>query len=301
MIPVLTGCTATGKTGMAVALASRRRLEVISADSRQVYRHMDIGTAKPSASEREAVPHHLLDVADPDGSYSAGAFARDARRLAAEIASRGAVPLVTGGTGLYLAALAGPFDELPGTCRRLRTVLSSCSAADPAFLRRCLERLDPASAASIGPADAVRTVRALEIVLTTGRRASSLRRGARDGSFRIARLQLPREELRRRIDERVDRMFSAGLVEEVSALLARGWGRDAAPGRTIGYREVLDALEEGVDPLSRIGAVKVDTWRFARRQRNMLGRLGAVDVAAGDLDALEEALFGLEDEGAEGT
>ncbi|MDM7992686.1 MAG: tRNA (adenosine(37)-N6)-dimethylallyltransferase MiaA [Candidatus Fermentibacter sp.] len=294
-IPVITGCTASGKTGLALAMAARIRMEVISADSRQIYRMMDIGTAKPTREEREAVPHHLLDIMDPDGTYSAGRFAREASALAPAIRARGAVPVVVGGTGLYLLALTGRFDPLPQADGTLRSILSACECSSRGFVRRCLARLDPASAGTLHPSDAVRALRALEITLLSGRRASSLRTGGpgRGDVFRIARVDVPGPDLRRRISARTRSMLESGLVDEVRRLSAAGFGRDCAPGRTIGYREVLDSLEAGGSGDDAATAIENGTWRFSRRQRNMLGRLPADLVTdGGDPGALFETLFG---------
>lgn len=294
-VPVITGCTATGKTGLALALARDFPIEVISADSRQVYRYMDIGTAKPGREETEALPHHLIDIIDPDGCFSAGSFAREAARLILEIPTRGAIPLIVGGTGLYIQALTGPFDDLPPAHPGLRTVLSACEASSAGFMRRFLVRLDPVSSETIRAGDAVRTLRALEIAILSGRRASVLRTGAarRNGfSFRIARIELPGAELRTRISNRVSRMLDEGLEAEVRRLVAMGYGRSCAPGRTIGYREVLDSIDAGRSPGETALAIANGTWRFTRRQRNMLGRLPADLVSDGrDPAALGPALF----------
>ncbi|HOF66134.1 MAG TPA: tRNA (adenosine(37)-N6)-dimethylallyltransferase MiaA [Candidatus Fermentibacter daniensis] len=294
-VPVITGCTATGKTALALALARDYPIEVISADSRQVYRYMDIGTAKPGRAETAALPHHLIDIADPDGCFSAGSFAREAARLILEISARGAVPVIVGGTGLYIRALTGPFDYLPPAHPALRTVLSACEASSAGFLRRFLARLDPVSSKTIGAGDAVRTLRALEITILSGRRASVLRTGAgrRSGfTFRIARIEIPGAALRARISLRVNRMMEDGLEAEVGRLLAMGYGRGCAPGRTIGYREVLDSIDAGRSSEETTTAIVNGTWRFSRRQRNMLGRLPADLVSdGGDPASLGPALF----------
>lgn len=294
-VPVITGCTATGKTGIALALARDFPIEVISADSRQVYRYMDIGTAKPGREEKAALPHHLIDIVDPDGCFSAGSFAKEAARLILEISARGSIPLIVGGTGLYIQALTGPFDDLPPAHPGLRTALSACEAGSAGFMRRFLARMDPVSSETIGAGDAVRTLRALEIAILSGRRASVLRTGVarRSGfSFRIARIELPGAELRARISSRVGGMMEDGLEAEVTRLIAMGYGRGCAPGRTIGYREVLDSIDAGRSPGETALAIANGTWRFTRRQRNMLGRLPADLVSdGGDPASLGPALF----------
>jgi tRNA dimethylallyltransferase len=276
-------------------LALETRIEVISADSRQIYRMMDIGTAKPSPVELAELPHHLVDVVDPDGSFSAGAFAREARSLILGIRARGAVPIVVGGTGLYIQALTGPFDDLPVADGPLRAVLAACEAASSGFTRRFLLKLDPVTASSLNPGDAVRILRALEISILSGRRASELRTGRGNpggGEFRTVRMELPADELRSRIESRTMRMFEAGLRSEVLSLLALGYGRSGAMGRTIGYKEILDSFDSGMSEEETASTVARNTWRFARKQRNMLGRLPARLVTDGlDPDAVRTAIF----------
>ncbi len=295
-VPVITGCTASGKTRAALELSRSIPMEVISADSRQVHRLMDIGTAKPTREEQEVLRHHLIDVIDPDGTYSAGRFAREASELVKEIRKRGAVPVVVGGTGLYIRALTGPFDDLPRADSALRTALAACESGSGGFQRRMLERLDPVTASRIDPADAVRTLRAVEITLLSGRRASTLRTGtARPAGFdfRVVRIEVPREELRSRIASRARNMLDSGLVDEVLMLSGMGFGREHAPGRTIGYREVLDSIESGWTLEKTAAAIETGTWRFSRKQRNMLDRIPAVAATDGlDPEVLLKSFFG---------
>lgn len=280
---VLTGCTASGKTSAVMRLAELLPIEVISADSRQIYRGMDVGTAKPTAAERARVPHHLLDILDPDGRYSAGEFAIDAVAAISSIRAAGRIPVVVGGTVLYLIALIGCFDSLPGTHAFLRSGLSAADDASPGLLRRILTRLDPVSAARIAPADVVRTLRALEITLVSGRPASSLRSGgSRRKGFVIIGIDLEAGEIRRRIARRTSVMLREGLLEETRALLSRGYGRESAPGRTIGYCQAIDVLEGLSSPEELSGHVETATWKYARRQRNMIRRLGPDAVLDGD-------------------
>ena len=280
---------------MAMALAERRSIEVISADSRQIYRGMDIGTAKPDEAERRALPHHLIDVADPDEYYSAGRFAREALEKAGSIWSSGSLPLVVGGTGLYMIALAGGLDDLPVRNDRIRRGLGAAEEAAPGFMRRALLRLDPARAGQINEADLVRHVRALEIVLQSGRTLSELR-GRSDGpgtELRVAGLRVAPAELRRRIAQRTAKMLQSGLLEEVRGLMEAGYGRSSALGRTIGYAEIMDHLEGMTDLDEAVARIETNTWRLARRQRNVFRRLPGIQwFEPGGTDAVEAYLFG---------
>lgn len=294
LLPAIVGCTATGKTAMALSLAERRPIEVISADSRQIYRGMDIGTAKPDAAERKALPHHLIDVADPDEYYSAGRFAREALEKADGIRSSGNRPLVVGGTGLYMIALAGGLDDLPVRNDRIRRGLRAAEEESPGFMRRALMRLDPERAEKIDGADLVRHVRALEIVLQSGRTLSELRGKPEDrgAELRIAGLRVAPAELKRRVAERTAKMLQAGLVEEVRGLMDAGYGRDSALGRTIGYAEIIDHLEGMTGLDEAVARMETNTWRLARRQRNILRRLPGIRwFGPGRTDAVEEYLF----------
>ncbi|MFO7950344.1 MAG: tRNA (adenosine(37)-N6)-dimethylallyltransferase MiaA [Candidatus Fermentibacteraceae bacterium] len=294
-LPAIVGCTASGKTAMALALAERWPIEVISADSRQIYRGMDIGTAKPDATERNALPHHLIDVADPDEYYSAGRFAREALERADSIGSSGSRPLVVGGTGLYMIALAGGLDDLPVRNDRIRRGLRAAEEGSPGFMRRALLRLDPERAEQIDGADLVRHVRALEIVLQSGRTLSELR-GRSEGpgtELRAAGLRVAPAELKRRIAARTAKMLQAGLVDEVRGLMDAGYGRDSALGRTIGYAEIIDHLEGMIDLNEAVARIETNTWRLARRQRNIFRRLPGIRwFGPGRTDAVEEYLFG---------
>ncbi len=288
-VPVLVGCTASGKSMAAMDFALRHPgVEIVSGDSRQLYRGMDIGTAKPGARDRALVPHHLLDVADPDTILSAGWFAETACRTVSSIIERGGRPLVVGGSALYLMAMAGMTDSLPGRNDGLRSALEMLEQSVPGSLHRILSTLDPES--RVAPSDRVRLLRALEICLESGERASDLRRGGSfSGSFRFVMLDAGSGALRPRIDRRVDEMVQQGLVDEVRGLLARGFGREPVLGNTIGYREILDHLEGRLPLEEAVRAVKVNTWRYARRQRNMFKRLPGL-LRADSPEALERFL-----------
>lgn len=294
--PVLIGCTASGKTGLLLKLRGKRDFQVISADSRQIYRGMDIGTAKPSSDERSLLKHHLIDCLDPDRAFSAGDFARAAVRLIRGIRSEGSVPVVAGGTALYVMALTGGLDPMPERCPGLRQGLMELEDEVPGILRRMLLGADPSMAGKVGRKDIRRQIRSLEIFALTGFPPSKLRRGGdpkRGNAFRIAGITLPREELRRRIGMRAGEMIRAGLIDEVRGLLEEGWDRTSVLGRTIGYSDVLDYLEGRIDTREELReSIAVNTWHLARRQKNMFRRIPGVTWVEPDPAAVEACLFG---------
>jgi len=259
-----------------MALAEHIDLEVVNADSRQAYRLLDIGTSKPSREDRSRVPHHLLDVVDPDEIFSAGRFADLALHTIQDILNRGVTPLVVGGSGLYLMALTGSLDDLPPRSDRIRHVLKGIEIDSPGFLHRFLSEVDSSLAEQTGTGDRIRLLRALEIILQSGFPASLLRRGGdmdTTSRFRVIILEIEPLVLRSRIRVRTMKMFESGLLDEVKGLLERGYGRDSILGRTIGYAEVLDYLEGTVSLDDAMTNIEVNTWRLARRQRNMFRRL----------------------------
>ncbi len=274
-VVVVTGPTGSGKTDLAIALARRFGAEIVNADSMQVFRFMDIGTAKPSPEERLEVPHHLFDVADPDENYSAGRYAQEARAAAAAIHERGHPVLLTGGTGLYIRAFLDGLIETGQVDRALRDRLESeqrraAEEGDPARLHRRLGQLDADAADRIHPNDVRRTVRALEILEQSGRTASSVREahGFRDRPFRVLHLCLDpgREILVERIERRAEAMINAGLLREVRDLRERGYGSDLRPMQAIGYRHIQPVVDGSDTLVNALEAIKVDTRRFARRQ-----------------------------------
>ena len=289
LTPVLVGPTAVGKTAVAVALAALTPLTVISADARQVYRGLDIGTAKPTRALLARVPHVGVDVVDPGERYSAGRFAREAAGWLAEIRAAGRLPLVVGGTGFYVKALAdGLFREPPlepGRRERLRGWTDRLPAPD---LARWAGRLD----ARFQAGGRQRAARAVEVALLTGQALSWWQREAREtGVMRpwYIHLTLPREALRSRIAARVDAMLAAGLVEEVRGVLARGVSPDAAGLDGVGYREVVAVL---MDVASRPAAalreeIAAATRAYAKRQETWF-RNQLRDAPVWTLDATEE-------------
>jgi tRNA dimethylallyltransferase len=264
----IVGPTGTGKTELACAVARRTGAEVVSADSMQVYRGMDIGTAKPSAALRAEVPHHGLDLVDPDEPMSAGRWAELARRAAFEIATRGRPILLVGGTGLYARAFAGGLIAGLGSDAAIRAELEARSSED---LRAELDRVDPAAAARIGRADRVRTVRALEAhrLARSPISAQQSLHAFGDRPFELVWLGLAmdRDRLAARLRERTEAIFAAGLVEELASLLAAGFSPGLRPLRAIGYREAGELLAGRLSRAEAIERAFIATRRYAKRQR----------------------------------
>ena len=283
---VVTGPTGAGKTEIAIALAERWGGEIVNADSMQVFRYMDIGTAKPSPEERLRVPHHLFDVADPDEEYSAGRYAKEARAAAEAIHARGRPVMLTGGTGLYIRAFLDGLIETGYVDRALRDRLENeqrraAQEGDPHRLHRRLKKLDADAADRIHPNDVRRTVRALEILEQSGQTASKVREahGFKDRPFRVLHLCLDpgRDALTERIERRAERMIQAGLLREVRDLRERGYSADLKPMQAIGYRHIQPVVD-GSDTLANaVEAIKADTRRFARRQRTWIRAVPEVE------------------------
>ena len=272
----LTGPTACGKTEIALALAERLPVEIVSMDSAMVYRGLDIGTAKPSASVREQVPHHLVDIVEPNDAYSAGRFARDAAAAVRAIAARGRLPLLVGGTLLYLRALREGLANLPRADAALRDELDAQARelGWPALHAR-LQRVDPAAAARIAPTDRQRIQRALEVHALTGRPLSQLQGTvAEDDRLEIATVALVPEDraaLARRIERRFDAMVDLGFVAEVQNLRARGDLTKELPAlRAVGYRQIWGHLEGAYDWQEARRRALVATRQLAKRQLTWL-------------------------------
>jgi tRNA dimethylallyltransferase len=281
-VVVVTGPTSAGKTELAIELARRFDGEIVNADSMQVHRFMDIGTAKPTSEQRARAPHHLLDVVAPDESYSAGRYAREARVAAAAIHARGRLVVLAGGTGLYIRAfLEGLLDggeadpELRAELEREHA--RAAGAGEPERLHRRLLDLDPAAAAAIHPHDLRRTLRALEIGLRTGVPASERRRehGFADRPYRALHLAIDpgRAALDARIDAYCREMIERGLLQEVRALRDRGYGPDLRPMGALGYRHVQPVVEGRATLAQALAEMQRDTRRFARRQRTWLRKV----------------------------
>jgi tRNA dimethylallyltransferase len=267
---VICGATGSGKTSLALDLAKKFPLEIISADSRQVYRQMNIGTAKATVEERNAVRHHLIDVIDPDEEFSVADFVGLARPLIDDISARGKIPCIVGGTGLYISALLGGLADLPRGDEKLRQELHRLEKnGGPGTLYRRLEEVDAEAAAQIHPRNLVRLVRALEVCQLTGRRFSELKNEHRfgDNAYRTLKIALdyPREVLYRRINERATLMLDDGLVAEVEALIST-YSFDLKSLKTLGYREVCQYLKGAIDERQMIEDIRKFTRHYAKRQ-----------------------------------
>jgi tRNA dimethylallyltransferase len=294
VLVIVLGPTAVGKSRVAVDLALRFGGEVISGDSIQVYRGFDLGTDKPSAQARRGVPHHLIDIVGPEVQFTAADFVREALSAAEVIAGRGRLPIVAGGTGLYLKALCDGLFPGPGRDPALRASLEAEAREKglEALFRR-LEAVDPEYARKIRGRDRIRIIRALEVHAATGRPISEHFRATESPvkGRTVVRLglRLEREEINRRIDARVDRMFERGLIEEVRGLLERGVPETAPPFRALGYSHVLRHLRGETSRDEAAALTKIDTHHYAKRQMTWFRKMaGVVWFSPDDGRALEE-------------
>ena len=287
----LAGPTASGKTAAALAIAQRHAVEIVSVDSALVYRGMDIGTAKPTAQEQAAAPHHLIDIRDPLQAYSAAEFVTDATRLINEITARGRLALLVGGTMLYFKALAQGIDDMPKADPAIRAALAQEALEHgwPA-LHAALARVDPVTAARLNPADTQRVQRALEVFRACGQPMSSLQTGKTDARHKTEHDRLlislePQDRgwLHQRIAQRFDAMLDAGFLQEVRALRARADLNANLPAmRCVGYRQAWQALE-GDWPLGELRDKGIfATRQLAKRQLTWLRSMPGRQVVAGD-------------------
>jgi tRNA dimethylallyltransferase len=264
---LLLGPTGSGKTALSLALGERFGGEIVSCDSVAVYRGMDLGTAKPAKEEQARLPHHLIDVADPDQPFTAGEYSRQARALLRQIASRGRLPIVTGGTGLYLRALTEGLFAGPERQQELRARLQkSRKKHGEAWLHRLLQRLDPASAARIHPNDAAKLIRAIEVCLAAHKPLSEVQGRDPLVGFRLLRIGLkpPRQALYDHLNQRAAAMFAVGLIEETRSLLAR-YGPVKAFD-SLGYRQAMAVLAGTMSEEAAIAAAQQGHRNYAKRQ-----------------------------------
>ncbi len=279
-ILTIVGPTASGKTDLALILADRYDAEIVSADSRQVYQHLDIGTAKPTPDERRQTAFHLIDFLEPDQAYSCGQYSRDAQKHIRDILDRGRTPIVCGGTGLYLRALYEPLHRVPRSTPETKQKINAELAAlglDKLYLR--LRKVDPAWADRVGPSDRQRILRGLEIYDLTGRPISEFFSDPRPAAAfepQYIGLRLPRPVLFERIDRRFDRMLEIGLVDEVRAVLDRGFAADCPGLRTIGYQEIISFVQGRLALNDAAALAKKNTRNFARRQETWFRKMKGI-------------------------
>jgi tRNA dimethylallyltransferase len=295
---VIAGPTGVGKTAAAVALACRLPIEVISADSRQVYRGMDVATGKPSRAEQRAVAHHLIDVVDPDDRYHAARFRAEAERAIEAIRGRGRLPVVVGGTGLYVRALLRGLDPAPPADPEFRLELAGIAArAGRATLHAQLAAAEPTLARRLHPNDEVRVVRALER-LRSGSAVgeAQVRWRGIDTPWRViyVGLTLDRPALNRRLAARASAMVEAGLLEEVRGLLGRGYAPTLPALQGIGYRQFVEVVRGALEPTRALELMQRDTARYAKRQMTWFAREPAIEwidvAAAGDAEGVAASI-----------
>jgi tRNA dimethylallyltransferase len=270
-IIVVGGPTASGKTTVGIEVAESHGGQIVSADSIQIYRYMDVGSAKPSIEERARVTHHLIDIRNPDEDFSAGDYVREARKSISQILKEGGLPLVVGGTGLYIRALIGGIAELPPAHTEIRKNLRMLEAkGGKGTLFKKLVELDPVSAGRIPSENVGRVIRALEVIELTGKTLSKLQE---EHSFQDRRYEVlfvclnpGRQLLYERIDKRVDSMIEGGLLEEVLKLYERGYSGELKPMQSLGYRHAGMVLTGQIDLYGAIRLMKRDTRHYAKRQ-----------------------------------
>jgi len=266
----LVGPTGSGKSDLALHLAEAFHGEVVNCDSLQVFRHFDIGTAKLPADERRGIPHHLIDILEPDALFTAGEFARAARDTVARISAGGGLPIVCGGTGFYLRALVDGLFAGPSRDQALRDRLGAREQRRPGSLHRVLRRLDRAAAAKIHPNDVPKVTRALEVCLLTRRPVTELFEQGRTAlaGYRVLKLGLlpDREALYQRLDARCARMFAGGLVEEARRILELGFAETIKPFESHGYKQALQLIRGELNPREALFYAQRKTRNYAKRQ-----------------------------------
>jgi tRNA dimethylallyltransferase len=270
-IVVICGPTGIGKTSGAITLAETCNGEIVGADSMQIYRLMEIGTAKPTPEEQARIPHHLIDIITPEVSFDAAQYEKIARKIISDLHERGKLPIVTGGTGFYNKALTqGLFDTIPHDPEVRKRLKEEADTLGGDTLHNRLLTCDPETARKLHPNDTYRVVRALEVFETTGKPLSFHHKAHRFSGRHYRQLKIgltiPREALYERINSRVDLMLQAGLLDEVRTLLEKGYGPELKSMQSIGYRHMVDFIAGRLDWQETVRTMKRDTRRYAKRQ-----------------------------------
>jgi len=295
---VILGPTASGKSALGIELAQRMGGEILVCDSTQVYRHFDIGTAKVPPAEQRGIPHHLIDLVEPDAVFTAGQYRQRALEVLNDLSGRQKTPIITAGTGLYLRALLEGLADAPARSEELRERLRERARRNgPASLHQLLLRLDSEAAARIAPRDTQKVIRAIEIRILVGKPVGEIYRSGRSPlrGYEVRKIGLlpPRARLYARIDSRVEAMMKTGWIAEVRELIRSGVRADAKPFQFIGYSELRMQIEAGRDPLDAVSAIRQATRRFAKRQITWFRMEPAVSWLTGfgdDPEILESAL-----------
>ena len=300
MIPliIIAGPTATGKSDRALHLAKLLNGEIISADSMQIYRDFDIGTAKASVKNRQSVPHHFVDILNPDENYSAGQFKKNAEKVIRKLHSNGKRAIVTGGTGLYINALARGLSMAAPSDPEIREKLQKRSQKEGSLYNELL-KLDPEAAKKIKPADTFRTERALEVYYLTGKPISSFQSSDKHETNKYDVLYLvltmDRSLLYQRINERVDRMIKKGLVKEVNSIIAKGYSDQLKPFKSLGYKEIVQHLKKELTLEQAVENIKKKTRNFAKRQLTWFKKVRSaqwINVGIEKPEMTDEKIYG---------
>ncbi|MDO8537197.1 MAG: tRNA (adenosine(37)-N6)-dimethylallyltransferase MiaA [bacterium] len=273
-IVVIIGPTASGKSRLAIKLAKKFNGEIVSADSRQIYRGMDIGTAKPTKKEMGSIPHHLINIKNPSEDYSVAEYKKDATIAIRKILRLGKLPILVGGTGLYIRAVIDNLDipAVPADPKLRNNLETQLGEKGLDYLFKKLVALDPEAQYIVDPQNPRRVIRALEVAIKTGRPFTAQRKtGKKIFDACIIGIQIPVSKLRRNIDGRVDKMIEDGLIEEVQKLVKKYDGLPKAFD-AIGYREIIDYLNKKITLAEAVGLIKKNTWRYAKRQMTWFKR-----------------------------
>jgi len=288
---VILGPTSVGKTKASLQVADRIKGEVICADSRQIYRFMDIGTAKPKPQERKRIVHHLIDIIAPDERFTAADFSKEAKKIIRDLIAEKKSPIIVGGTGLYIRALTKGFFRGPGGNEKIREKLTKLAQhKGKEFLHKKLSRVDPEAAGKIHPNNLIRVMRALEVYELSGIPISELQKkgeyDAKEFDFIKIGLCLDRKKLYQNIEKRVDQMMDEGLLEEVRKLEELGYSKELAPLKTLGYKELFSYLEGSLSLSEAVDMIKKNTRNYAKRQLTWFKKEGNIIWFDGNIQDL---------------